>query len=38
VTMLGSILLVAAHGLNRSFCHLCARCEAKPPQQDCGAD
>ena len=36
VTMGGSTLLVLAHGLNRSFCHHCAKCEENP-EKHCGA-
>jgi peptidoglycan/LPS O-acetylase OafA/YrhL len=35
ITMAGSTLLILAHGLNRSFCHRCAKC-SEDPEKRCG--
>jgi hypothetical protein len=36
VTTTGSILLMIAHGLNRSFCHLCDKCKKNGESARCG--
>jgi hypothetical protein len=36
VTTAGSILLMIAHGLNRSFCHLCDKCKENGVSARCG--
>ena len=35
ITMAGSILLILAHGLNRSFCHCCVKC-SESQERRCG--
>jgi hypothetical protein len=36
VTTAGSILLMLAHAMNRSFCHLCDKCKSNGETANCG--
>ena len=38
ITLTGSVLLVLAHGLNRTFCHRCTRCKENGPETRCGGE
>jgi hypothetical protein len=36
ITLAGSALLILAHGLNRTFCHRCTKCQENGPGTRCG--
>lgn len=38
ITVTGSALLILAHGLNRTFCYRCAKCEGNGRESRCGGE